>query len=285
MTNIKELLSHIFNDKATIIAPLIGGMMNESFIVENHGKKYVLYISTPQANEMVDRVLEKENQNLVYQLGITSKNVYFDIDKGIKVNEYIEGSSLDKVNSFDYQKVATLLKTLHNSKTLSKENYEPFKRFINYEKQAQSFNYDFGGDYKLLRDELFVHQQYLEKQPLSLCHNDAQKSNIVKDLKDNYYLIDFEFVGNNDPIYDIATFGNGSVEEGFNLLKEYFKDELDEDKKRRYYLWRIFISLQWHNVAIYKHFTGEGEIHGFNFLNVAKFFLENAKEAYKGLKK
>ena len=87
MTNIKELLSHIFNDKATIIAPLIGGMMNESFIVENHGKKYVLYVSTPQANEMVDRVLEKENQNLIYQLGITSKNVYFDIDKGIKVKD------------------------------------------------------------------------------------------------------------------------------------------------------------------------------------------------------
>ena len=62
------------------------------------------------------------------------------------------------------------------------------------------------------------YKDYLESQKMTLCHNDAQKSNIVKDLNDNYYLIDFEFMGNNDPIYDIATFGNGLVKEGFELL-------------------------------------------------------------------
>ena len=92
--------------------------MNKSFIVENDGKKYVLYIATPQANEMVDRVLEQDNQKIVYELGLTSKNVYFDIEQGIKANEYIEGSSLDKVGFFDYQKIAALFKKLHSSKQL-----------------------------------------------------------------------------------------------------------------------------------------------------------------------
>ena len=56
--------------------------MNESSIILDKDKKYVLYISTAQANEMVDRQLEKENQSLVYS---TSKNIYFDVENGIKI--------------------------------------------------------------------------------------------------------------------------------------------------------------------------------------------------------
>lgn len=280
----EELLSKIFNKKAEVISPLVGGMMNKSFIVSSDNKKYVLYISTEQANEMVDRQLEKDNQKLIIDLGLTSKNVYFDVEKGIKVNEYIEGASLDKCDSYDSKKVASLLKKMHTSGKLSRDDYQPFKRFIAYENEAKTFQSDLGEEYKTLREELFANKDFLESQKLVLCHNDAQKSNIVKDLNDNYYLIDFEFMGNNDPIYDIGTFGNGLVSEGYQLLLDYFDGNPTIDEERRYYLWRIFISLQWHNVAIVKHYRGEGKTHGFNFLAVADFFLNNAKDAYKGLK-
>ena len=283
MTKNQQLLFDIFKEKSEIVSPLVGGMMNQSFIVSNKGKKYVLYISTEQANEMVDRPLEKDNQRIVYNLGITSKNIYFDTDKGIKVNEYIEGSSLDKADSYDVNKVATLLKTLHSSKELSKEDYHPFKRFMAYEKEAKEYQKELGKEYNMLRDVIFDNKAILESQPLVLSHNDAQKSNIVKSVDDKYYLIDFEFMGNNDPIYDIATFGNGKVQEGFELLKVYFDNNPTKEEIERYYLWRIFISLQWHNVAIVKHYRGEGKTHGYDFLAVAKFFLENALEAYNGL--
>jgi len=280
----EELLLKVFNKKAEVITPLVGGMMNKSYIVSCDNKKYVLYISTEQANEMVDRQLEKDNQKLIIDLGLTSKNIYFDVEKGIKVNEYIEGSSLDKCDSFDSKKVAELLKKMHSSKKLSRDNYQPFKRFIAYEQEAKTFQSDLGKEYSLLREELFANKDFLESQKLVLCHNDAQKSNIVKDLNNKYFLIDFEFMGNNDPIYDIGTFGNGLVSEGYQLLLDYYDGHPTVEQKRRYYLWRIFISLQWHNVAIVKHYRGEGKTHGFDFLAVANFFLNNAKDAYKGLK-
>ena len=278
-----KLLSLIFNKPSKVICPLVGGMMNKSYIVECDNKKYVLYISTPQANEMVDRPIEKDNQRIVYELGITSKNIYFDTNKGIKVNEYIEGSSLDKADSFDYLKVATLFKRLHSSKKLSKINYCPFARFVAYEEEAKGHQKQFSDEYVLLRNTVFDNKDFLESQPLVLSHNDCQKSNIVKDLNDNYFLIDFEFVGNNDEIYDIATFGNGLVSEGYRLLEVYFDGHPSIEQKKRYYLWRIFISLQWHNVAITKHYRGEGKTHGYDFLKVAEFFLSNAEEAYQGL--
>ena len=281
--NKEKLIQDVLSSDAFVISPLVGGMMNESYIVSSQGKKYVLYISTEQANEMVDRLLEKENQLLVNSLGITSKNVYFDIEKGIKINEFIEGSSLDKISTYDLKKVAKLMHVLHDSHKLSREDYHPFKRFVSYEDEAKSFQ-EQEKDYLELRDILFKNKDYLESQKMVCCHNDAQKSNIVKSINDKYFLIDFEFMGNNDLIYDIATFGNGTVEEGFALLNEYVPNP-SSDLKKRYYLWRIFISLQWYNVALVKHYRGEGKIHNFNFLSVAAFFLDNAKTAYKYLSK
>ena len=64
----------------------------------------------------------------------------------------------------------------------------------------------------------------------------------------------------------------------YSLLNEYEPNPSD-DLKKRYYLWRIFVSLQWYNVALVKHYRGEGKIHNFNFLSVAEFFLNNAKTA------
>ena len=284
--DIKSLLEKTIGEGSEIISPLLGGMMNISYIVKDkNDKKYVLYISTEQANEMVDRPLEKQHQQIVYSLGLTNKNVYFDTEKGIKINEFIEGTSIDKTAEFDYDKVARIFKLLHASPLKSKIDYDPFNRFVNtYEKEAKEFSKDISPLYQELRDFLFSYRGYLESQRKVLCHNDAQRSNIVKADDGEYYFIDFEFTGNNDPIYDIGTFGNGTVSEGRKLLEKYFDNNPSDDEIKRYYLWRIYISLKWYNVAITKHYRGEGEKHNFNFLDVANHFLNNAKNAYDGFK-
>ena len=282
--NKEELIKKVLSSEATIISPLIGGMMNESYIVKSGEQKYVLYISTEQANEMVNRQLEKDCQLIVYNLGITSKNVYFDLQKGIKINEFIEGSSLDHLDKYDIEKVAKLFHTLHDSPQLASEDYHPFARFKDYEKQVDEFvkEEDKDKDYLKVKKVLFENKDYLESQKKTICHNDAQKSNIVKSLDDEYFFIDFEFMANNDFVYDIATFGNGLVEEGFALLNAYAPNP-SKDLIRRYYLWRMFVSLQWYNVALIKHYRGEGEVHHFDFLQVAAHFLNNALVALKGL--
>lgn len=283
---VEKLLKVFVNESTEIVRQVTGGMMNVSYLArDKDGKEYIIYIPGLHANEMVDRELEKIHQRVVYALGITSKNIYFDIATGIKINEYIPGKSLDHEAIFNLEKIANLLKKLHGATVLSTEDYQPFERFENtYEKEALGFVKNHGPLYDQIRAFLFEHKNYLESQEKTLCHNDAQRSNIIKTPDDNYFLIDFEFMGNNDPIYDIATFGNGTVSEGRKLLDSYFKDELNEDHIKRYYLWRIFISLQWYNVAIAKHYRGEGEVQHYDFLSVANHFLMNAKSAFDGYK-
>ncbi len=279
-----EFLKSLYpNKKIEVLSKLPGGMMNKSFVVLIDNKKYVLYLPTKQANEMVDRGLEKENQKIVYDLDITSKNLYFDSTTGIKLNEYLEGSSLNNLSNdeIDIKKVAKLLKTLQNSPILSKKDYKPFERLVKFEKEKEEMNITDLKEYNTLRNCVFDHRSFLENEKKVLSHNDFQKSNIVKS-NNEYFVIDFEFMMNNYQTYDIACYGNGDVKDGYDLLCAYFINPSKEQIKR-YYLWRIFVSLQWYNVALIKNKRGEGLVHNIDFYEVAKFFLENAKEAYSKL--
>ena len=279
------LLKKVIGEDAEILSELVGGMMNEAYIVKSSQGKFVYYISTAQANEMVDRNLEKETQNIAYELGLTSQNVYFDLENGIKINRFIEGESLNKINEFDYKKVAELLFKYHSSNKKASVYYDPLGRLENYKKEALTHTEKFDDEFYDLIKIVENSREFLLSQPLTLAHNDAQRSNIVRSSKDEYFLIDFEFAANNDPIYDIATFGNGDALEGKRLLEEYEKLTTLKDGLKRYALWRIDISLQWYLVALIKHYRGEGKIHGIDFLAVGKHFLCVAKEAQNYLNK
>ena len=284
MENLETILKEVFpNKEATIKSRLLGGMMNETNIITSEGKDYVLFFSQGNANDVVDRNEEKFVQKIASDLGITSKNIYFNVDTGIKCHEFIGGTSLNKINEFDYDAIAKMLKTFHSSKIKSHNDYKPFARLDEYYNLVCGFTKPNDDFYNLL-NTLKENQSFLEKQELVLSHNDFQRSNVVKADDGKYYVIDFEFVGNNDEIYDIAAFGNNSVEEGRKLLDAYFNYSPTADQIKRYYLWRIFISLQWCLMALIKDHNGEGAIHGIDFLGVANFFLANAKEAKEGLK-
>lgn len=276
-----------FNLENGITKPLYelsGGMMNKSQVVEIDGRKYVWYVPTEQANQMVDRQLEKENQQIIYELGITSKNLAF-YDDGMKINEFIPGDSLNHIDNFDVKKVAIMLKKLHNSKKLSRKDYLPFSKVLGYEKEAQGLGLSFDDDYYKLIKICLENREFLESQKLALCHNDFQRSNIIRTPNDEYFVIDFEFVMNNDPLFDVAAFGNNDVNEGYSLLQEYCNHNVKEEEKERFCYWRMLLSLQWYLVALIKDAHGEGAVHGFDFKQVAAHFLDNAKDAYDLLNK
>ena len=277
---LKDILTSVIGKDYVLESRILGGMMNVSFVVrDKKEKRYVIYLPNGKANKLVDRKIEEENSKIMSDLGLTSKFIYFDNVKGIKIKEYIDGTSLDKIpdEEIDYQKVADLLHLIHDSKELAKEDYHPFDRLAIYENKALSYRKE-SNLYRSLKDFLRNNISKLNVKEKVFSHNDFQKSNIIKGVDDKYYIIDFEFAANNDPIYDIAAFANGKIRDGEELLRHYYF-EPNREQYERFYLWRIFISLQWHNVAIAKHYQKEGNLTAFNFLNVAKFFLDLAKEA------
>jgi len=275
---VKPVLEKVLGPDVVISRKLTGGMMNLSYLLRVKDEKYILYVPQPNSNTFVNRKLEKHHIDLVTKLGITSENIYYDLKRGIKINRFIPGWSLNNYHgSIDYQMVSDLLHRLHDSKELSPIDYMPLSRlsFLEsiYLKKGRETN-----DYKFLKDYFCSNLKYLDSKEKVLCHNDFQLSNIIFSTDLNYYLIDFEFMGNNDPLYDIACFGNNSLDDMDKLMKEY-RPAADYRDYRRLYLWRIFVSLQWSIMALIKHSNGEDEKSGFDFVKVSEYFIKNAYEA------
>lgn len=272
---LKDILDKKLGKNHKVLFRITGGMMNVSFLVEDgQGEKYIVYVPNGKSNKLVDRKVEKFNASVMQELNLTSEFIYFDTRSGIKIKRYIEGTVLTKIKDINYDKVAELLHKMHDSKILSPNDYHPFDRLANYENKAISFARE-KDLYRHLKDFFAKHMYILDNVEKVLCHNDAQRSNILVDAEDNYWIIDFEFMANNDPVYDIACFANNNLKDGEELMKNYFIHP-GKDEWQRFYLWRLFISLQWHVVAIIKHYQNEGNHTKFNFLKVADHFLDNA---------
>ena len=277
--SLKELLNSVIGEGHEMVAKLYGGMMNLSYVVKDKNDKlYVVYVPNGKSNELVNRYVEKDNTEILASLGLTGKMIYFDTRLGIKIKEYIEGESLNKTYNYDIQKVADLLHCIHDSDQLAPNDYAPFDRLADYENQALKYAPE-RNDYRRLKDFLSININHLLNKHKVFSHNDFQKSNIVKGFDEKYYVIDFEFCGNNDEVYDIAAFANDNLAEGERLLEAYFNNDVPASARRRFYLWRIFISLQWHTLAIVKHYQNEGKNTGINFLSVATHFIAIAEEA------
>ncbi|MGM9874125.1 MAG: phosphotransferase [Bacilli bacterium] len=279
------ILNKVFNEYK-IEKRIFGGMMNESYLVSSNNKRYIIYIPGKGSNDLVDRDNEKLVQRKVYEAGLTSKNIYFDVETGIKINEFIEGTSLNflKDEEIDISALAESLKKLHRVSTDGVNlTYDIFKQITDYHQLGIKNNLKY--DTKLLELEKFIFSKrsLLENGEKVLSHNDLQKSNIVLSDDNQYLLIDFEFMMKNDPLYDIACFANDKLIDGEKLLEAYYQDELDDNKKIKFYLFRIAIALQWAFLAEFKHFNKEGEIHGYNFKEVAKHFIDLATDAYKAV--
>ena len=166
---LKDILTKVLGEGYVLESRIYGGMMNISYIVrDSKGKKYIIYLPNGKANKLVNRKLEEENSKIISDLGLTSKFVYFDTKRGIKIKEYIEGVSLDKIDAseIDYQKVADLLHLLHDSKKYAQEDYHPFDRLANYENKALSFQKE-SNEYRELLKYTYEYPLFSRKSILS----------------------------------------------------------------------------------------------------------------------
>lgn len=273
-----KLLDNIFKKDYQVIKKIEGGMTNFSHLIFSKGKYYILYQGSEFANSTIDRDLEQKIQAVIYSLGLTSKNIYFDTTNGVKINEFITGESLNNIDNFSYESVAKLLHALHDKKIKCEKTFEPLSAMTNYLEIAKSKNILLDSSFYQMFEYFKQNYLYLNSFEKILCHNDFQKSNIVCSAHDKYYMIDFEFAMNNDPIYDIAAFANNKMEEGIKLLKFYFKGKITDDDYKRFYLYRMFLSLQWYVLAMIKSQSEDQKLLNCDFNTIGQFFLNNAKE-------
>ncbi len=262
---------------AKIVMRLEGGMSNYTFVVECEGKKYTYRVPGKFAEKFVDREDEWANIQEVNRLGLNNVTEYVEIRSGEKLAEYVEGTIMSATDVVSYNAMsAAALKKIHSS-DMKFQDYNAFGRLDDYQRYCLETGFVLPQEYLALRNRLEALRAAHGQVPKVPCHCDYQPTNLVIS-GDKLYVLDWEFAGMNDPIYDIACYGNAGFDKALSLLEAYCGRKPNKEELQRLYFHRAFQCLQWYNVAIFKDRVGLSKDLHMDFNGVALFFLNMAKD-------
>ncbi|NLV98247.1 MAG: phosphotransferase family protein [Clostridiaceae bacterium] len=188
----------------------LGGLTNRSYhLVFADGKELVVRIPGEGTAAMIDRKNEKISTELACELGIDAELIYFGED-GCKISNYIQDAVTMKAEDLrqpeTIRQIAEVLAKIHNC---GKDTAVPFKVFAmadQYENIIADLNVPLFEDYEQAKESVSKIKDWLDqtiKTSLQPCHNDPLCENWVMG-KDKLYLVDWEYAGMNDGMWDLA---------------------------------------------------------------------------------
>ena len=240
---IKEKISSLLSQEEEVLSvEQLGGMTNQNYLVKTTNKQYIVKFFGKGTEKLINRQDEKYNLELLKDLDLDVKNYLFDIEAGIKVNEYIESAiTLDSTSiKTKFDKIAPILQTIHASGKELRGEFAPFEEIKKYESLIEEkIPY---ANYEAVREEVFS----LEKRLADLgvdrksCHIDLVPENFIESPQGRLYLIDWEYSSMNDPMWDLAAL----------FLESEFTRQEEEDFLSRYESEQTPVSRE--KIAIYK---------------------------------
>ena len=240
---IKEKISSLLSEEEEVLSvEQLGGMTNQNYLVKTTNKQYIVKFFGKGTEKLINRQDEKYNLELLKDLDLDVKNYLFDIEAGIKVNEYIESAiTLDATSiKTKFDKIAPILQTIHASGKELRGEFAPFEEIKKYESLIEEkIPY---ANYEEVREEVFS----LEKRLADLgvdrksCHIDLVPENFIESPQGRLYLIDWEYSSMNDPMWDLAAL----------FLESEFTSQEEEAFLSRYESEQTPVSRE--KIAIYK---------------------------------
>lgn len=258
---IREKISSLLSEEEEVLSiEQLGGMTNQNYLLKTTSKPYIVKFFGKGTEKLINRQDEKYNLELLKDLNLDVKNYLFDIESGIKVNEYIDSATtLDSTSiKTKFEKIAPILQTIHASGKELRGEFAPFEEIKKYEALIEG-NIPYT-NYEAVRKDVFS----LEKKLADLgvdrksCHIDLVPENFIESSQGRMYLIDWEYSSMNDPMWDLAAlfleseFTN-QEEEDFLTYYESDKTPVSREKIRIY---KILQDTIWSLWTVYKEDQG-----------------------------
>ena len=258
---IKEKISSLLSQEEEVLSvEQLGGMTNQNYLVKTTNKQYIVKFFGKGTEKLINRQDEKYNLELLKDLDLDVKNYLFDIEAGIKVNEYIESAiTLDSTSiKTKLDKIAPILQTIHASGKELRGEFAPFEEIKKYESLIEEkIPY---ANYEAVREEVFS----LEKRLADLgvdrksCHIDLVPENFIESPQGRLYLIDWEYSSMNDPMWDLAAL---FLESEFTRQEEeaflsHYESEQTPVSREKIAIYKILQDAIWSLWTVYKEEQG-----------------------------
>ena len=258
---IKEKISSLLSQEEEVLSvEQLGGMTNQNYLAKTTNKQYIVKFFGKGTEKLINRQDEKYNLELLKDLDLDVRNYLFDIEAGIKVNEYIESAiTLDSTSiKTKFDKIAPILQTIHASGKELRGEFAPFEEIKKYESLIEEkIPY---ANYEAVREEVFS----LEKRLADLgvdrksCHIDLVPENFIESPQGRLYLIDWEYSSMNDPMWDLAAL---FLESEFTRQEEeaflsHYESEQTPVSREKIAIYKILQDTIWSLWTVYKEEQG-----------------------------
>jgi thiamine kinase-like enzyme len=247
------------------IKRLGGGLTNVTYKVTVGGAAYALRLAGEGTSEYIDRSAEEHNARVAAEAGVGAEVIFFDATDGTMVTRFVEGDTMNAADGFGLDsgapvRVARALKRVHNLGRLFRSRFDVFAAIGGYLDLLRGWRTSLPEDYYEVGQGARAVRLALEVSPAALvpCHNDPWPGNLL-DADGRIYLIDWEYSGINDPMWDLADL---SVEAGFEpeqdraMMEIYHGIGLSPALYSRLELYKAMSDLHWSVWGFVQHAKG-----------------------------
>ncbi len=269
-----------------------GGMTNNNYkITLSEDNELQFRIPGAGTENLVNRHNEIINTKAIDSLEINVATFYINNVDGVKISKYVKCaetlSNLTVATTENMVNISFILKRLHTSDVKMNNTFS----FINLIKEYESIiisktNKDYIGEkypyfteqkekIERLNDKI----QQLESFNICPCHNDLVPENFIKSRDGKIFLIDWEYSGYNNPLWDLAAFILESELTEYkeqHFLKLYFQRPILEEEYFQINFYKATQDILWSLWAIVK------ELHGDTFGNYGYNRYERGSKLLKG---
>ncbi len=219
MAIIDEVVAKIqdWQGKNISIQPLSGGLTNTNFRVEVDGTPYFVRVPGESTELLaVDRASEYHNSKAAAEAGVAPKVLYHLPEYNVMVLEFLTGKTMskDSLNADGMPtRMAQAIKRLHTAPRFLLD-FNMFRLTDYYLSLCRDRSIRVPDGYLDRMPTVTRTEKAMSVKPLATvpCNNDLLAENYIDD-GEQFWLIDYEYSGNNDPTFEL---GNTAQEMQFD---------------------------------------------------------------------
>jgi len=248
------LMARLF-DASIVAFDRLGGMTNRSYRTTlSSGKIVVVRIPGEGTESIINREFERRSTELGCACGADTTLHYFG-PEGVKVMDYIDGAVTMTAEQLrepsNICACAEIFKKLHSTGVDTKVPFEVFDMARQYRGFIDNNHVELYPDFEGVTAQVVALKRSVDAEcdvRIVPCHCDSLVENWVKDSTGRMYLIDWEYAGMNDAMWDLA---DVSIEAVFSandddlLLAAYFGRPATENEYKNFMANKIYLDYLW----------------------------------------
>ena len=231
----------------------LAGLTNRNYKITVGNERFVLRIPGEGTSEYISRKQEAVAARIAAEAGVNAEVLYFDEADGLMLTRFVDGAATMNGERFKdlgaVARAATAFRRMHECGRSFATEFNLFQKMDEYLDYLRKKNARIPDGYADVQKEAEAVRAALAARPAPLrpCHCDPLAENFL-DTGERIYIIDWEYAGNNDPMWDL---GDVSVEAGFGddqdaaLLDAYFGGRPPAAQVGRMVMYKAMCDLLW----------------------------------------